>query len=131
MSNYRNEKLDKVYKKLPKLNCKGKCVQSCSVIKVSDYERERISKFIGHDPFIEDTKLVDHLKNNPPDKWSCELLKDGRCSVYNKRPLICRLFGLVKKMACPFGCVPDRWLSDSEAKIMMKKAGYFINKGEE
>jgi hypothetical protein len=28
--------------------------------------------------------------------------------------LICRAWGLVKRMSCPFGCVPDRWLSDAE-----------------
>lgn len=37
----------------------------------------------------------------------CHLLKDGRCSIYADRPLLCRLFGAVPKMACPFGCKPD------------------------
>jgi hypothetical protein len=50
----------------------------------------------------------------------------GKCKVYSIRPTICRLWGLVRKMACPWGCVPERWLSDDEARriiLDVKKAG--------
>lgn len=125
MSNYHNEKLDKIYKKLPKLNCKGKCVASCSLIKIGDLERKRIEKVVGKDHFIKDSDMLDFVQNNPPDTWICALLKEGKCTVYNIRPLICRLFGLVEKMRCPFGCVPDRWLSDNEARKFLTKAKYY------
>jgi hypothetical protein len=32
---------------------------------------------------------------------------------------ICRLWGVVPAMACPFGCQPDRWLSDREACLLL------------
>lgn len=131
MHEYRNAKLDKMYSKLPKLNCKGKCVQSCSVIKLGKYERERIAAFLGYDPFLADDKILDHLMQNPIDKWSCALLKDGLCSIYDKRPLICRLFGLVPEMKCPFGCVPERWVKPEEARKMLEKAGYFMAENKE
>lgn len=128
MSNYYNNKLDKIYKKLPKLNCKGLCTESCSLIKVGELERNRITRLTGNDPFIKDRDILQFVKNNPPSKWTCSLLKAGKCTIYHVRPLICRLFGLVEKMRCPFGCVPDRWLTDKEAKKMLDKAEYFNNK---
>lgn len=125
MSNYHNDKLDKIYRKLPKLNCKGLCTESCSLIKVGALERNRITKLTGSDPFIKDRDILDYVKTNPPESWTCKLLKAGKCTVYHVRPLICRLFGLVEKMKCPFGCVPERWLSDDEAKAFMQKAKYY------
>jgi hypothetical protein len=39
--------------------------------------------------------------------YTCPALKDGRCSVYDVRPTLCRLWGVVEDMPCPWGCVPD------------------------
>lgn len=122
---YHDEKLDKIYKKLPKLKCKGLCVESCSLIKVGTIERKRITKLKGQDPFLPESDMLEFVKNNPPDTWKCSLLKDGKCSIYAVRPLICRLFGLVKKMRCPFGCEPERWLTDEEAKLFLTRAKYY------
>lgn len=130
MTKYHNDKLDKIYKKLPKLNCKGLCQQSCSLIKVGELERKRVAQHLGSDPFIPSENFLEVLAASPFDQWKCSLLKDGKCSIYRIRPLICRLFGLVEKMKCPFGCVPDRWLTDSEAKKMMEKAQYYARQQE-
>ena len=46
----------------------------------------------------------------------------GECSVHAIRPMICRLWGLTKSMACPFGCVPERWLTEDEAHALLAKA---------
>lgn len=45
----------------------------------------------------------------------------GLCTIYEHRPLICRTWGLVKKMACPFGCIPDRWMTDREFDALMRE----------
>lgn len=45
---------------------------------------------------------------------------DGRCTAYEVRPMICRLWGVTRSMACPWGCIPDRWLSDGEAMELLK-----------
>jgi Fe-S-cluster containining protein len=34
-----------------------------------------------------------------------------RCSVYDARPFVCRIYGAIKNLSCPHGCVPDRWMS--------------------
>src|SRR2546429_6087610 len=35
------------------------------------------------------------------------MLRNGRCTVYEVRPMICRLWGMVEGMQCPHGCVPE------------------------
>ncbi len=122
MSSYKNEKLEKIYKKLPTINCKGKCHEACGFIKMSPYEHDRITKFVGHDPFPSVETILDKLQRNDLTEMSCSLLKDGKCSIYRLRPLVCRLYGLVKKLQCPFGCVPSRWMTDDEARELINKA---------
>jgi len=59
---------------------------------------------------------------------TCPALVNGLCSVYAVRPLICRLWGVVREMACPFGCKPERWLADREVKRMLREM-QALNKG--
>jgi hypothetical protein len=51
------------------------------------------------------------------------LTETQRCRVYEIRPMICRLWGLVKGMPCPYGCRPDGGLLlDSEGKRLLQEA---------
>ncbi len=50
---------------------------------------------------------------------TCTWLHEGRCSVYEVRPLICRLWGATEAMPCPFGCEPDRVLTDEESSALI------------
>jgi Fe-S-cluster containining protein len=37
----------------------------------------------------------------------CSMLDEhGRCTVYDIRPMICRLYGTMETMPCPHGCLP-------------------------
>ena len=38
------------------------------------------------------------------------------------KPMICRLWGLTRMMACPHGCVPSRWLTEEEARGFLDNA---------
>lgn len=75
-------------------------------------------------------RVVDVIGIEPrptPDqerRLRCPMLDEARglCSIYEQRPLICRLFGLVEGMRCPYGCIPDRWLTDAEAYELMTEA---------
>lgn len=52
----------------------------------------------------------------------CVMLQgDGTCRCYAERPFICRLWGATKAMACPFGCVPEKWMTDAEAEKLRRK----------
>lgn len=58
------------------------------------------------------------------DTFFCEALTDAkRCAVYDVRPLICRLWGAVEDMPCPYGCTPEpRFLTTQEAMILLSQA---------
>lgn len=47
---------------------------------------------------------------------TCPLLKDNRCSVYDIRPAICKVFGASDhhRLQCPHGCKPKNPLSASD-----------------
>src|ERR1035438_9631703 len=99
-----------VYISLPAIRCQGKCQASCGPIMYSDAEASRVERLTGK-------RLPDVFVVIEPKDLTCPLLDPaGHCSIYAHRPLICRLWGLVERMRCPWGCVPDRWLSDNEAR---------------
>lgn len=87
-------KLDRAYAMVPGFECKGLCQESCGPVIPSEAEESRILKRQG--------AIVDYDKKT----LTCHLLTDGRCEIYADRPLLCRLFGAVKKMRCPHGCAP-------------------------
>jgi Fe-S-cluster containining protein len=60
-----------------------------------------------------------HRKLGTKRDGSCTMLKGGRCLGYEARPLVCRLFGVVPKMKCPWGCEPERWLTDEEGWALL------------
>lgn len=104
-----------VLQSLPTVNCKGLCQASCGPIAecTTDLELMILEQATGE-------QVV--LATNP--SHSCPLLKNGRCSVHEVRPIICRMFGVVddEHMRCPYGCEPARWVSNSEARRIFNKA---------
>lgn len=96
---------------LPALVCQRKCQASCGPIHATPREKAHI--------------LRTHHRVLAPDHTgrACRLLtEDGACEVYEDRPMICRLYGLTPEMACPHGCTPDRWLTDTEAFAYLTEA---------
>jgi len=68
---------------------------------------------------IEATEVTPAIDEN----LQCTLLtKEGRCSVYEIRPMVCRLFGVSIGIECPWGCKPSRLLSHEEGKRFLEKA---------
>lgn len=105
----RLSQLDTLYAQLPRLECKRLCQDCCGPVPMSRLEWARIVQRLGHAP-QGDESLV------------CPMLVRGSCRVYTIRPIMCRLWGLVQAMACPFGCVPERWLTDKEASRFIRRA---------
>ena len=103
-----HEQLDAIYASIPNLDCQRKCQECCGPILCSGVEFRR----------MKDASLVPLGKMKGMD---CPALIGGSCAVYSVRPIICRLWGVVKEMACPHGCLPERWLSDSEAKDLLRR----------
>jgi Fe-S-cluster containining protein len=90
--------MEGVYARVPEIQCKGLCTDSCGPVNGSRFEVERLEAMTGR-------KL-----GHGPD-LTCTMLEGGRCVGYAYRPLVCRLFGVVGEMPCPHGCRPKRWLT--------------------
>lgn len=102
--------LRELWAEIPSIDCQGKCANSCGPIDMSKLERELIEDRTG--------RTVEAL----PPSLTCSMLKNGRCTVYSARPVICRLWGVVESMRCPHGCKPERVLSDQEGFTIMGRA---------
>lgn len=101
--------LDRLYASLPTIACKGLCADSCGPIAMTPAEFGRIAERTGSEPVA--------------TTMTCPLLANERCTVYDIRPTICRLWGVVESMPCPHGCVPSRWLGHIEGFRALGRAG--------
>ncbi len=117
-SKYR--KLDKIYAKLPEIECKGLCHPSCTIIPAEKIEIKRARERMGgKNPFC----VPKELAITPSNELlipSCPALKDKRCSIYNARPLVCRAYGVAEGLLCPFGCVPKKIISKVKVVEIME-----------
>jgi hypothetical protein len=87
------KKLKRLYASIPDVGCKGLCQECCGPMGCSTIERDQIEAFTGKEfPIVE--------------SGPCPFLKEGRCSIYPVRPTVCRLWGSVEDMSCPYGCKP-------------------------
>ena len=104
-----NEEIDRLYATLPHIKCQRLCQDACGPILMSKAESERIAERIGRTP--KDTKDL-----------SCPMLSlMGSCTIYDIRPAICRIYGLTKSLQCQFGCTPERWLDEAEARLLLRQ----------
>lgn len=113
-----------IYAAVPRIACKGKCQGSCGPIAVSARERAYFEGQTGK-AFPDALKILNAaVREGSP--LECPYLNlIGQCDVYQNRPLICRLWGVigdVEAMRCPYGCVADRLLTDAEAQNLLEQA---------
>ena len=110
-----NEEIDRLYATLPHIQCQRRCQNSCGPILMSKAESDRIAERIGRTP--RDTKDL-----------SCPMLSlMGSCTIYDIRPAICRIYALTKSLQCQFGCTPERWLDDTEARRLLRRIHQLSN----
>jgi len=98
-----------LYDKIPSFKCKPGCADCCGPVPFSRWEWGRVMDKRYAAPAYMKT-------------LTCPYAVDGRCEIYEQRPLICRMFGAVDAllMACPHGCGPARKLTDEQAKEMLR-----------
>lgn len=111
---------------LPKFTCVPGCAACCkaSLVPFSQAERGRVEAVApGHrwTPWGGDAwVLAEQLET-----MRCPLLgADDRCSVYDARPMVCRLYGLVDApgMTCKHGGKAARKLSEKEGRRLMRRS---------
>lgn len=112
------QKLDAMYADMPNVDCKGYCAEACGPISMTKDEWRRLREYSGIEPTVRES-----------DGHCVYLTKDGRCSVHSVRPTICRIFGLSKGLPCPWGCVPDRWLTREEGFRFLERSRKITGRG--
>ena len=101
------EKLEALYSMIPDVHCQGLCAHACGPLAVSQLERVRLQRQTGR-------------KLQGLSHYACPLLREGRCTVYAARPLLCRLYASTEAMRCRYGCMPDRLLTVSEQDALLR-----------
>lgn len=96
-----------LYSQIPPIACQGLCTDCCGPMGMSHLEYVRVQRATPRKLFAQ--------------RQPCPLLRQGRCTVYAVRPLICRLWGVAENMPCPWGCRPTRYLSIDEADVLMRQ----------
>lgn len=117
MRNYR--KLEKLYAKIPDIDCKGHCHPSCTIIPAAKIEVQRAKKRMGGKNPFSPVNALETVKGGKIP--ACSALKDERCSIYTARPAICRLYGVAEGLECPFGCIPKKKLTREEARLLIRE----------
>lgn len=118
-----------LYDRIPAVDCKGHCGRDrhntcCGPIGCTLVEAELLEEYLGiaSDWIVDLNGAVIMDADKMPLHICRHLGLDGRCQSYAVRPLICRLWGTVPMMKCPWGCQPKRWLKDEEAGAMLAEA---------
>jgi hypothetical protein len=89
-----DERLARLYAEVPDVECLGRCQDSCTAIGMSVRERRVAEDALGGPVTC------------APDGVCSALGADGRCRIYDRRPMVCRLWGAAEAMPCPHGCRP-------------------------
>jgi Fe-S-cluster containining protein len=118
----RDARLQELYDRVPSIECKGMCHGACCFIDASIRERERMEQASGRKLDTLDAKRDPEAGGTQRDRrggllarYRCSMLtNDGRCSVYDLRPMICRLYGVAEGLECKHGCKPERMLTAGE-----------------
>jgi Fe-S-cluster containining protein len=111
--------LAEIYAKVPDAGCKGLCWESCTSVPVFPLELEQLEEKTGR-KLEETTPIMGATLTGSPGA-TCPYLVLRRCTVYEARPLICRVFGVAEGLPCPHGCVPARTISDVAVQEMITR----------
>ncbi len=100
--NYKNQgkTIRRLRRMIPDMKCPQGCTDCCGPVMFSEWERDRIK-----------------LKK-PLSGIDCQYIADGGCGIYEQRPIVCRLFGAIKKLKCPRGCEPEEALDPTTERLI-------------
>jgi hypothetical protein len=110
------KKLNEIYSKIPIIKCKEDCHECCGCNQWLPIEAKNILEFLKKNNITERKakSLFDY----------CPYIENDKCLIYPVRPIICRLFGVVKKdekianIECSYA-KPEKFLTEKEADLLM------------
>lgn len=108
-----------LYRELPAMACRPGCSDCCGPVPWSPAEWARVAD----EPAALTARRVpmdNATVAAAPDQLKCPFATAEGCSVYDRRPFICRLFGTAKdvRLTCPHGCGPRKKISAERAASM-------------
>lgn len=115
--------IDAAYAQVPPMvDCRGLCHSSCGPVPSGKRERERLRERHRLTLPVPNTRAIIAEVRAGGEPPTCPALDaDNRCSVYEDRPLLCRLWGAVEDLRCPYGCQPAaEHLTPARAHELMK-----------
>ena len=103
------EKHQQLYSQIPSFKCKANCTDCCGPVPISSYEAKQLG-IPGQ-----------HLTPTKPGTLKCIFASKTGCTVYDKRPMMCRLFGTTKHplLTCFHGCRPKNQLTKTKARKLI------------
>ena len=124
--------LQDLYDRIPDVHCKGHCgadkhdhccgpigctVTEAVILDMHDgIESEWVSIRPGEVLMDIEAMMQRHELKCP------HLGHNGRCTAYEARPMICRLWAANECMKCPWGCRPERYLTAMETARLLHEA---------
>ncbi len=115
-------RLKELYAKVPQVDCQN-CGGCCGPVEVSPLEKQIITAYckehnITVGSFFSPGRLLLALT----DEYTCPMRLNGRCAIYEVRPLICRLQGTTSGLPCPNVKECKFPLSDRAAGVLLKQS---------
>lgn len=109
--------LDELYASIPDARCTGECLVGCGSVGMTPLEQRRIRDETGLQFEAVSAFALLPVVSPLGSTQQCPALRDGRCTVYEVRPLVCRLWGSSKSLPCPFcGGAGREALSDAASR---------------
>lgn len=104
--------LEALYARIPRIDCAGRCHDSCGPIHLTSAEQARIAAQGVTIP------SQSYQKVGPVRCPALSIF--NRCTVYAVRPLVCRLWGLMEWLPCTYGCTP------TDGPLLTPREGYTL-----
>ena len=91
-----SQKISALRRQIPSFECVPGCHDCCGPVTTSPEEMSRLPRKTA----AEQDAAMDEL--------NCVHLGPNGCTVYEERPMICRLFGTTPNLPCPHGRGPEQ-----------------------
>ncbi len=126
--------LQDLFDQIPQMDCKGHCGRGhdhcCGPIGCSTIEADQLDQSDGiASPWVtlragEVIMDIEQLMDASGGRIDCPHLNklSGRCNAYDSRPLICRAWGQIKALPCPWGCKPKAILDPFKLAGLMNES---------
>ena len=112
----RKELHEELYGLIPDMACPSGCADCCCVVRFSRYEMAQIST-------ARIVRAVFTRFRQATTQKCPYMTENNRCSIYQVRPFVCRLFGTadIERLRCPKGIRPKKMLSAEEAEKLINQ----------